>query len=245
MGNIEKIEGDAILQLFKKLQQEKIPLKVKLTNGDFEHLSHIKKIRKRLKSRYFLIEYSQDFLAVTENLDNWRLRIEFIANDGIKYAFQTKDNAVLQGMIWMKFPESVHRYQRRSLFRLEAPSGTQFYFTDNEIHYKLEVINVSLGGTLGVLVRVTGQLEQELKFNTLRIIENGQLVFPSKADNEDDSKVSIKQCQIVRKKRNPQTDKHECAIEFKKITENEQNKLTEMFYRCQRDYLRQRRLARA
>jgi len=187
MGNIEKIEGDAILQLFKKLQQEKIPLKVKLTNGDFEHLSHIKKIRKRLKSRYFLIEYSQDFLAVTENLNNWRLRIEFIANDGIKYAFQTKDNAVLQGMIWMKFPESVHRYQRRSLFRLEAPSGTQFYFTDNEIHYKLEVINVSLGGTLGVLVRVTGQLEQELKFNTLRIIENGQLVFPSKADNEDDS----------------------------------------------------------
>ena len=36
MGNIEKIQGDAILQLFKKVQQEKIPLKVKLTNGDFE-----------------------------------------------------------------------------------------------------------------------------------------------------------------------------------------------------------------
>jgi len=244
MGNIEKIQGDAILQLFKKLQQEKIPLKVKLTKGDFEHLSHLKQIRKRLKSRYFLIEYSQDFLTATENIDDWRLRIEFIDSDGIKYAFQTKHSAVLQGMIWMKFPEAVHRYQRRSLFRLEAPGGTHFYFTDNEIHYKLVVINVSLGGTLGVLVRVTGQLEQELKLKSLRIIKNGELVFPSKADNEDDSKVNIKQCQIVRKNRNPQTDKHEYAVEFKKITENEQTKLTELFYRCQRDYLRQRRLSK-
>jgi c-di-GMP-binding flagellar brake protein YcgR len=245
MRNIERIQGDAILQLFKKLQQEKIPLKVKLANGGCEHLSRLKQIRKRLKSRYFLLEYNQDFLMATENLDDWRMRIEFIADDGIKYAFQTKDSDVSQGMIWMKFPESVHRYQRRSLFRLEAPHGTRFYFTDNEIHYKLVVVNLSLGGTFGVLVRVTGQVERELKLNTLRILANGTLVFPSGKDNEDDSKVSIKQCEIIRKKRNPQTNKNEYAIEFKEITANEQEKLTELFYRSQRDYLRQRRLSKS
>jgi len=69
-----------------------------------------------------------------------------------------------------------------------------------------------------------------------------QLVFPSKAENEDDSKVTIKKCQIIRQERNSQTQKYECAMEFKEITENEQKKLTELFYQWQRDYLRKRRL---
>ena len=118
MENIENIQGDAILQLFKELQQKKVPLKVMLTNGDYEHLSHLKEIRKRLRTHYFLIEYNEDFQEATENLDDWRLRIEFTDEDGIMYEFQTKDTDVSRGMIWIKFPETIHRYQRRSLFRL-------------------------------------------------------------------------------------------------------------------------------
>ncbi|MBW2705340.1 MAG: hypothetical protein JRD84_03430, partial [Deltaproteobacteria bacterium] len=68
MENIENIQGDAILQLFKELQHKKIPLQVKLTNGDYEHLSHLKEIRKRLRTHYFLIEYDDDFQKATENL---------------------------------------------------------------------------------------------------------------------------------------------------------------------------------
>jgi len=142
--NIENIQGDAILQLFKELQQKKVPLKVMLTNGDYEHLSHLKEIRKRLRTHYFLIEYNEDFQEATENLDDWRLRIEFTGEDGIMYEFQTKDTDVSRGMIWIKFPETIHRYQRRSLFRLEAPHGTRLYFDINEIRYKLFVINVKI-----------------------------------------------------------------------------------------------------
>lgn len=245
MRNIEKIQGDAILRLFNKLQQEKIPLQVKLTNGSYEYRSHLKKIRKRLKSHYFLIEYNQDFLTATQDLDDWRLRIELTADDGIKYVFQTSESDVSQGMIWMKFPESVHRYQRRSLFRLDAPSGTRLYFSVDEIRYKLVVINVSLGGTLGVLVSLTRQLEQELKLNAPRMLEDVELVFPSKDGNENDSKVSIKQCQVTRQTRNQQTNRYEYGMEFKEITEYEQEKFTELFYRWQRNYLRQRKLSKA
>jgi c-di-GMP-binding flagellar brake protein YcgR len=242
MANIEIIQGDAILQLFKELQQEKIPLQVKLTDGGYEHQSHLKEIHKRSKSHYFLIECKENFQKATENLDDWRLKIEFAGKDGIKYVFQTNGCDVSQGRIWIKFPETVHRYQRRSLFRLEAPHGTRLYFAVNDIRYKLLVINVSLGGTLGVLVSLSRQMKQELKLNIPRILNNVQLVFPSKAETEDDSKVTIKTCQIIRQKRNPQTKKHECAMEFKEITETEQKKLTELFYQWQRDYLRKRRL---
>ena len=242
MANIEIFQGDAILQLFKELQQEKIPLQVKLTDGGCQHLSHLKEIRKRSKSHYFLIEYKEDFQKVTENLKDWRLKIEFAGKDGNKYVFQTNDSDVSQGRIWIKFPETVHRYQRRSHFRLEAPHGTRLYFTINDIRYKLLVINVSLGGTLGVLASLTRRMKQELKLNIPRILKNVQLVFPSKIENEDDSKVTIKKCQIIRQEHNPQTKRYECAMEFKEITENEQKKLTELFYQWQRDYLRKRRL---
>ena len=245
MENIEKIRGDAILQLFKELQQKKIPLQVKLANGDYEHLSHLKEIRKRLRTHYFLIEYNDDFQEAAENLDDWLLNIEFTGEDGILYAFQTQDSDVSRGMIWIKFPETVHRYQRRSLFRLEAPHGTRLYFDVNDVRYKLLVINVSLGGTLGVMVSLTPQMEQELKLNKPRVLENVELVFPSKGENGDGSKVNIKSCQIIRQARNPQTKKFECAMAFKEITETEQRKLTELFYQWQRDYLRKRRLFKA
>ena len=245
MANFEEIQGDAILRLFKELQQDKIPLQVKLTDGGYEHLSYLKEIRKRLKSYYFLIEYREDFQKATENLDDWRLRIEFAGKDGIKYVFQTKDSDVSQGLIWMKFPKTVHRYQRRSLFRLEAPHGTRLFFTVGNMRYKLLVINVSLGGTLGVLVSLTREMKQALKLNIPRELENVELVFPSKAKNEDDSIVMINRCQIIRQERNPHTQKFECAMEFKEISEKEQKKLTELFYQWQREYLRKRRLFEA
>ena len=245
MENIENIQGDAILQLFKELQHKKIPFQVKLTNGDYEHLSHLKEIRKRLRTHYFLIEYDDDFQKATENFEDWLLSIEFTGEDGIMYEFQTKDSDVSRGMIWIKFPKTVYRYQRRSLFRLEAPHGTRLYFDVNDIRYKLLVINVSLGGTLGVLVSLTKQMEQELKLKKPLVIENVELVFPSKGEDGDESKVTIKSCQIIRQERNSQTKKFECAMEFKEITETEQKKLTELFYQWQRDYLRKRRLFKA
>jgi len=245
MENIEKIQGDAILQLFKELQHKKVPLQVKLTNGDYEHLSHLKEIRKRLRTHLFLIEYDDDFQKATENLEDCLLSIEFTGEDGIMYAFQTQDSEVSRGMIWKKFPETVYRYQRRSLFRLEAPHGTRLYFDLNDIRYKLLVINVSLGGTLGVLVSLTKQMEQELKLKKPLVIENVELVFPSKGEDGDESKVTIKSCQIIRQEHNSQTKKFECAMEFKEITKTEQKKLTELFYQWQRDYLRKRRLFKA
>ena len=242
MENMEIIQGDAILQLLKELQQEKTPLKVKLTNGDYEHLTHLKQIRKRLRNHYFLIDYNEEFQAAVRDLEELHLKIEFTGEDGILHVFEARDSDVARDTIWLKFPDSIHRYQRRSLFRLEAPHGTRLYFNFNEARYKLLVINVSLGGTLGVLVSVTKQMEQELKLNEPQTLENVELVFPLKNDNEDKSIVHIKRCQIIRQERNPQTKKYECAIAFKEIIETEQKKLTELFYQWQRDYLRKRRL---
>ena len=238
MANLEKIQGDGILQLFKKLQQDKIPLQIKLTNGEYKHISYLKDIRIRRRTRYFLVDYNEYCQKATEGLDDWRVRIKFADQDAILYAFQTNDNDLSGGMIWIKLPDTVHRYQRRGLFRLETPHGTRLYFNVNQTRYELLVINVSLSGTLAVLASLTRQMEQELQLINPRTLENVELVFPSKHDNGDDSKVNIKRCQIIRRERNPQTQKYEFAMEFKEITEDEQKKLSQLFYKWQREYLR-------
>ena len=192
-----------------------------------------------------MVNSPEGYRKLSEKTDQSRLRFEFADIENIKYVFETNTWELSREMIWVKLPEFVHRYQRRKLFRLEAPHGTRLYFNVNDIRYKLLVINVSLGGTLGVLVSLTEQMEQELKPYTSKMLENVELLFPSKDHKKAGSIVNIKHCQIRRQERNPVTNKFECAIEFKEISEAEQKKLTDLFYKWQRDYLRKRRILRA
>jgi c-di-GMP-binding flagellar brake protein YcgR len=242
MADIEKIQGDAILQLFNDLRAEQTPLKLALGDSETFHLTYITDIRKRKRALHFLVNSPDGYRALRDNSDQTRLRFKFVDKENIKYVFETDRCLLSKGLIWIGFPEFVHRYQRRKLFRLEAPHGTRLYFKVNDVRYKLLVINVSLGGTLGVLVSLTQQMERELKRFNSKILENVELLFPSKDRKQIGSIVNIKRCQIKRQERNPITGKYECAIEFKEISEEQQRNLTDLFYKWQREYLRKRKI---
>ncbi|CAB1059669.1 hypothetical protein D1BOALGB6SA_4431 [Olavius sp. associated proteobacterium Delta 1] len=245
MANIEKIQGGALLQLFTELQMDEIPLKMLLTHGGEIHLRCITDIRKRKKTIRFLVHSAEDYRKLSQEADQSRLRFEFSDKENIKYVFETNTWEFSRKMIQVRFPDFVHRYQRRKLFRLEAPHGTRLYFTVNDKRYKLLVINISLGGTLGVLVSLTQQMEQELKPYNSKMLENAELIFPSKDHKKAGSTVNIKRCQIKRQERNPITNKFECAIEFKEVSEADRKNFANLFYMWQRDYLRKRRFMRA
>ena len=243
MANIDEIRGSAILKLFRRLQQDVIPLKMHLMNGEYERLTHIADIRKSKKTHYFLIEYHDNFRLAADGLDDPRLRFEFSGKDSINYNFETGIGQISQKMIWARLPEIVNRYQRRGHFRLEAPHGTRLYFKIHDQPYDLLVINISLGGTLGVLSTLTIKKERELREKSPEILENVELIFPSNNENEDseDTTVNIEHCKVIRQRRNPETQGYEFAIEFKEMAEDQQKKLTTLFYQCQREYLKKRR----
>ena len=245
MADIEKIQGGALLQLLTELQREKIPLKMQLPHGDDPHVTYITDIRRHKRDRHFLIKSPEGYRELSEEAGQTRLRFEFNDKENIKYVFATDTWEFSHGMIWIRFPEFAHRYQRRKLFRLDAPHGTRLFFKVNDIRFKLLVINVSLGGSLGVLVSMTKQMEKALKLYDSKILHNVELLFPSKDRQKVGSLVSIKQCQIKRQEKNPVTNKFECAIEFKEISEEQQKNLTDLFYKWQRDYLQKRRIMRA
>jgi c-di-GMP-binding flagellar brake protein YcgR len=244
MAEIEKIRGAAIVKLLTELQQFKTPLKIRRKADGKEYLTYIADIRKRQRTLHFLVNSQEDLPNTGAAAKPSRLGFEFIDQENIKYIFETHAEEFSRGMIWFAFPEFIQRYQRRSLFRLEAPPGARLYFKVNNVRYKLLVINVSLGGTLGVLVSLTKQMEHELTSCESQTLENVELCFPPKNQKEKGSVVRIKRCRIIRQEPNPMTQKLECALEFKEIAEDEQKKLTRLFYSWQREYLRRRKLMR-
>lgn len=244
MAEIEKIRGSAVLKLLTDLHLDKTPLKIRWADEDEAYSTPIADIRKRKKALHFLVNSQQDFFKARDPVNPSQLRFEFIDKENIKYVFETVAGEVSRGMMWVAFPEFIHRYQRRSLFRLEAPTGTRLYFNINDVHYKLLVINFSLSGTLGVLVSLSKQMEHRLTSHKSQTLQNVELLFPPKNLNEQASVVKIKGCRIKRQQRNPLTRKLECAMEFREIDEDEQKKLTQLFYRWQREYLRRRKLMR-
>jgi c-di-GMP-binding flagellar brake protein YcgR len=244
MADIEKIREEALPQLFHELQRDRIPLKLQLRNNDDIHSTFITDIRKRKKALHFLAEYPHGLQTLTKDRQTPRLRFEFIDNINIKHVFETESWEASGEMIWVKFPEYVRRYQRRRLFRLEAPQGTHLYFKENDIRYKLLVINVSLGGTFGVLGSSAKQMGQELKRHESKTLKNVELVFPSEDRKAAGAIVNIERCLIKRKEINPATNKSEYALEFIEISEEEMKNLTELFYKWQREYLRKRKIMR-
>jgi c-di-GMP-binding flagellar brake protein YcgR len=242
MAGIEKIEGNAVLQLLKGLQKDKAPLKMRLTEDAEEYLTHISDVRRRRRKFQFKVNSQDAFLMAGVDTDGLQLQFEFTDPNKIKFVFEAEPAEISLGAIWVKFPEFIHRYQRRSLFRMEAPRGTRLYFTLNDTRCKLLVINISLSGSLGVLVSLTKHMEHELQSHQTKILENVELIFPAKGEAAEPTIVKIKRCKMRRHKRNPVTHKFECAAEFIEIGEEERQKLREAFYEWQRDYLRKRKL---
>jgi len=241
MSEIEKIQGNAVARLFNELHEDQIPLTLQLVDSQYSHVIFIDTLRKYKRVPCFLFIVPPGFHQAAEGLDATRIRVEFIGNDKIKHAFQADIVRHARGMLWAHLPQSVDRYQRRRLFRLEAPPGTRLYFNFNNTRYEVLVINVSLGGSLGVLARLTPAMERDLTAYNPQVLENVELVFPAKFGK---ATVTIKRCQIKRQEKNPQTNKYECALQFDELTEDEQKKLTELFYESQRDFLRKRRFLR-
>jgi len=245
MADIEKIQKDALLQLFTELQRDKVPLKMMLPNGDDVQITHINDIRRRDSGHYLQLSSLEGYRRLSEAAGESQLRFELNDIENIKYVFETNSWELSREMIWVKLPDFVHRYQRRNLFRLEAPHGTRLYFKVNDIRCKLLVVNISLGGTLGVMISMTKQMEQQMKPYNFKMLENAELLVPAKGHKKARTTITIKRCQIRRQERNPVTNKLECAIEFKQISAADQINFKNLFYQWQRDFLQKRKFLQA
>jgi c-di-GMP-binding flagellar brake protein YcgR len=237
MAESEKIGGDGVTRIFEELLQRKTHLKLILIDTDFHHLTIVTALRTQKPDPSFNIDTPEGFREATADIDTWHIRFEFTGKDNIKYIFKTVGGEITDGQIKIKLPELVERRQRRRLFRINAPAGTLICFTITATRYEFEVIDISLGGSLAVLVQADSDVFQEPPLHDMDELKDVELVFPVGIYRKP---IRIKTAEIKRTKKNPEASRYEIAFEFTELSNPHKKLLTDLIYRLQRQHLRKR-----
>jgi c-di-GMP-binding flagellar brake protein YcgR len=237
MAESEKIKGAAIPKLFEELLHHKTLLKLTVVDTAYEHLTLITALVNRNKGPHFAIDTPEGFEQASAEIDPWHLHFEFTGKDHIKYTFRCTGGEIDENRIYVKYPREIDRWQRRELFRLNAPAGTKLCLPQDALRYELDVIDISIGGTLAALVRTSSRDLENPPFANDQILTDIELVFPSEIMRQP---IMIKTAQLKRLRKNPEKTGYEVAFEFYEISTGEQNRLTDLIYRLQRQALRNR-----
>jgi c-di-GMP-binding flagellar brake protein YcgR len=237
MAESETIKGAAIRKLFEDLRQHKTPLKLTVVDTDEGHLTRITALVNRNQAPHFVIDTPQGLAHATAKTAPRHFLFEFTGKDHVKYTFRAIGVEIDDNRIYVKCPREVERWQRRELFRLNAPLGTKLCLSHDALRYELDVIDISIGGTLATLVLSGPHDPDAPPFDDARILKNIELVFPSEIMRQP---IQIKTVQLKRLKPNSEKTGYEVAFEFDKINTREQKRLTDLIYRLQRQALRHR-----
>lgn len=237
MVHFEKISGSAVTSLFETLIQHKIPVKLILLDTDYEDQTRIIELTDRKKTPHLILDIPEDFEKVAANVDVWQIHFEFTGPDHINYAFTTHGAEIADQRIVVKLPQELERKQRRELFRLDAPNDTRLYVLKGAHRLELQVMDISIGGSLAALVQTKADMPANSPFAIAQLLEDVVLEFPAEIMQRP---IQIKTVQIKRITHNSETKRYEMGLEFCKISADEQKRLTDLIYKLQRQYLRHR-----
>ena len=236
MEENEKIEDKNLLNLLKTLQKDKTLIKMNLPGRDFERITIVTRVRHRRRNPLFLIDYTRGFREAVGDVKDVKMRFEFTREDKVNYSFSTYGWEIYRDEIGVRFPEFIERKQRRKDFRLAVPSDTKLHLQVDSTLLEMKVLNVSLGGTLVVLVGRKAGSKEETIFNAGEYLSDIKIVFPLEGE---DLRVHIEKAMVVRLEEDPSKDKNCCALQFISMEEKEEKALTEFIYKSQRHILQE------
>ncbi len=237
MAESEKILGSGVSSIFEELLQRKTLLKSTLVDTDFEHLVRVTELRHKENGPHFIIDTPEGFKEAAADIDTWHIRFEFTGKDNINYVFTTIGGQITDNQIYIKMPGEVERKQRRKLFRIDAPAETKLCFSIHATRYELQVIDISLGGSLAALILTDSPVKHKPPFPDIQALKDVELVFPAEISRQP---IRIKTAQIKRVKKNPEKTRYEMALEFNQISTSDKRLLNDLIYRLQRQHLRKR-----
>lgn len=238
MEEYELIEGQELITLLSQLTDGRTLIRLQVLGTKFERLVVISDLKKKRGQRYFLIENPEGFSEAVRGRDEWKFKLEFTGEDGILYVLRTSEAKLTRGDIWIPFPEFMERHQRRQNFRLPAPNGTKIVLEVGDESFELNVIDVSLGGTLGAFINIEGNKKPDRICKAGTPIKNVRIVFP--VNDIMKVEIAIDHAVIKRYSRNLESKQQLCALQFTDVKAEAEHKLTEIIYDYQRQLLRKR-----
>jgi len=239
MASGDTIEGKQREGLFRQLIRANtlITMRVRGVEG-YQRLTMITDIRQTRGNHSFAIDPPAQFKEKVSTLPDWNILFKFTGPDKIEYSFSSRGGQIEDKEIWLPFPEKIERIQRRRHFRVDTPPGTQIKLMVKKRPRQADILNISQGGLLCVLVRLKKEIRTDPLLRVGESLSNLTLSCPNEDGPEDT--VPIRAAIVRRVEVDPNHYRHRYAMEFMDMTFSEKSDLTRVIYRLQREFLRKR-----
>ena len=239
MTGAEKIQGKKLVRLLEQVQREKIMLSMRLVGQNYERLTMVTRIPKDTTASFFAIDPPRDFRNTVSKLGTWEIRFNFNGPDNLEYIFTTSEGEFYDNEIRINFPDYIERLQRRRYFRISVPTGTKLFFESDQVQREINLINISMRGTLGLLKTFDGKDQKKPVFKKEDYLKDIKIIFPSDTkDNEQE--VNINKTIIRRAEHNPQKNMDLYAFEFVSIDRDQEKTLIQIIFNLQRLFLQKK-----
>jgi c-di-GMP-binding flagellar brake protein YcgR len=239
MSDLSNIQGEKLFDLFNYLVEKRVIIAMHIVDSDFERLTCVTGVRQEPDGPWLQIDLPEGFQAAAVRRNELQLKFNFNGPDQLEYIFTTRGGVYRGRELHVPFPEHVERLQRRKNFRMPTPTSTKMMFRTERGHAILGVINISLGGIFGALIKHNCR---DLKGSLLAMgqdIHNAGIIVPP--DNEREEQIIIvKKMEVRRIEHDPDRHIYRYAFEFKDILTAETKKLTQAIYYFQRVFLQRR-----
>ncbi|KJS31157.1 MAG: hypothetical protein VR64_12575 [Desulfatitalea sp. BRH_c12] len=239
MSDPGNVRTKKFFELFSYLVEKRVIISMYVVGGDFERLTCITGIKEDVAGHQLLVDMPDGFEAVAKKFDPLHLRFNFNGPDQLEYIFTTRGGCIAGRELAMPFPDVVERIQRRKNFRMETPVGTKMLFKINNSPVVFALINISLGGAFGALIK---HGFKDLKGSLLTVsqkIYNAGIVVPA-ANERAGETIIIKRSEVRRIEHDRDRNLYRYALEFIDIDPVEKRKLTQAIYHFQRIFLQRR-----
>ena len=239
MSGAEKIQNKKLFRIMEKLRQNKTMLSMRLVGQNYHRLTMVTKILKEKHTAFFIIDPPRDFKSTIIKLGTWEIQFNFMGPDNLEYIFATFGGDFLGEQPRIPFPKYIERLQRRRHFRLSVPAGTKLYFDFEEIRQEIDLMNISMSGSLGILKTSSGRDPKKPILQKEDYIRNIEIVFPSDISDRE-QKLKVNKAIIRRAEYDPNKKADIYAFEFDSIEKDQEKMLIEFIYNLQRSILRKK-----
>jgi hypothetical protein len=236
MEHGDSIVGEHIQAILEQLKNGKTLVRMKLVEKNFEELSVINDIRKKGKLPFLLIDCPDGFDELVKDSSR-KLLFEYSGVNKLPYFFYAGIAQIDQNIIWVTVPDLIERRQLRRDFRVDIPTGAHMGFKKYGVRFNKRVINLSLGGSFGALIRSQEMTQSQLPISVGDTLTEIELIFQSK---HFEQQVNIRKAVVVRFEENPLLGSSCYALHFLDMDKTEEKALTELIYVIQREYLKKR-----
>jgi len=172
----EIITGQELVERLQTLIDSHRIIKMEILRTRFSWITILLGIQKQDDSDFLLVDPVARFESILSRFPTKEVSFEFLEK-GVLCKFSSHVVRCNRGAIWLEFPKSIQRIQRRAYFRIEASPGAEIIFQLVGKEERGRVNDYCLGGlSFFVKSHLKLEIDDELQDITLTLPQGNTMV---------------------------------------------------------------------